>query len=382
MRLSVTPGGVDLLLHCLEGGPSPVFTAIVLGNGSNAGSEATELSNPIHTFGITAIEREEESEYVTLHGEFNNADITERFRATETGILAQDPDDENATILFAYAYVPSDEAPVIPAAADYTFETTDHFIVYVGKTENVSAVISNSLQTVSRVEFDIHVNDLNNPHQVTKEQIGLDQVVNASPENTVVTYPAEENGELPVPGETNATFFQKVWTWLTALKTHLTATNPHKLTADDVDAARSSHEHSTTDIISGVLSLARGGTGVSSIGALLRMLNNYGMGIVTAVSYTGTGTYGAANPKTLAFSYPPKLLVIQPQYCESGREAGIVVINGVSTVTSGGVQDDVANANSLVHFTWVNNRVSWYNANSATWQCNVSGMKYIVLAIL
>lgn len=382
MRLSVTPGGVDLLLHCLEGGPSPVFTAIVLGNGGNAGSEATELSNPIHTFGITAIEREEGSDYVTLHGEFNNAEITDRFRATETGILAQDPDNEGATILFAYSYVPNDEAPVIPAAADYTFETTDHFIVYVGKTENVSAVISNSLQTVSRVEFDIHVNDLNNPHQVTKDQIGLDQVPNTSPENTVVTYTAEENSELPVPGETNATFFQKVWTWLTTLKTHLTATNPHKLTADDVEAARLDHNHSTTDIISGVLSPARGGTGVASISALLRMLNNYGMGIVYHVTYTGTGTYGSTNPKSLSFPYPPKLLIIQPQYCESGKEAGIVIANGVKTVVSGGLQDDVANAASKVYFSWVNNKVSWYSTTSAAWQCNIGGLNYIVLAIL
>lgn len=383
MRLNVTPDGVDLLLHCLEGGPSPVFTEIVLGNGGNAGENAAELSNPIKTFGISRIEREEGSEYVTLYGSFNNADIAERFRATETGIRAEDPDDDRESILFAYGYVPSDEAPVIPAAADYTFETTDKFIVYVGKTENVTAIIAEGMNTVSRVEFEAHVNNFDNPHHVDKRHLGLENVVNKSPEDTVVLFDEEENDDPITPGDTTATVFQKVASWLQMLVTHITNyKNPHKLNADTIGAAAKSHGHSATDITAGILPVARGGTGVSSMASLLNSLRNQGAAKFTVGSYVGTGSYGSANPNIFTFASAPKVIIVQPVTPASGVQEGFIAINGVSTLYTGGINNDVACQSSVLYFTWSGSIVKWYGSSDAGRQCNVSGKTYKVFAIL
>lgn len=383
MRLNVTPDGVDLLLHCLEGGPSPVFTEIVLGNGGNAGENAAELSNPIKTFGISRIEREEGSEYVTLYGSFNNADIAERFRATETGILAEDPDDDHESILFAYGYVPTDEAPVIPAATDYTFETTDKFIVYVGKTENVTAIIAEGMNTVSRTEFESHVNNFDNPHHLEKRHIGLENVSNTTPENTVVHFDEEENNDPITPGDTTAAVFQKVASWLQMLVTHMTNyKNPHKLKAESIGAAEKTHEHTATDITAGVLPVTRGGTGVASITALFNSLRNQGAAKYVVGSYVGTGSYGSASPNTFTFASAPKVIVVQPVTPTSGVQEGFIAINGVGTLFTGGINNDVGCTASALYFTWSGSIVRWYGTNGSDRQCNVSGTIYRVFAIL
>ena len=60
MKLNVTPIGVDMILQCLEGGPSLRFSSLVLGNGTDAGTSAYEMSNPLQTIPISAIDREDE----------------------------------------------------------------------------------------------------------------------------------------------------------------------------------------------------------------------------------------------------------------------------------------------------------------------------------
>lgn len=73
----------------------------------------------------------------------------------------------------------------------------------------------------------------------------------------------------------------------------------------DIGAADRSHKHSTSDIESGILSVARGGTGERSLEALAAAM---GMPMVEVGSYTGTGTTGSAN--VLTFEFQPKLVII------------------------------------------------------------------------
>ena len=150
MKINVTTLGVEMILHCLEGGPSLRFASLVLGNGADAGTSASEMSNPLQTIPISAIDREEGSEFVKLTGILNNSNVVERFRATELGVMAEDPDNEGEYILFAYGYSPEEEATVIPSATDYAFETTQNVFVYVGKTEDVTAIVSESVANVCR----------------------------------------------------------------------------------------------------------------------------------------------------------------------------------------------------------------------------------------
>ena len=318
MKLSLTPNGVDLLLHCLEGGPSPVFTAIVLGNGDDAGDKANAMSNPLEEIPINTIERAEGAEFVTLTGVLNNADVETRVRATETGIYAQDPDNELNKILFAYAYVPDDEAAVIPAAADYAFETIEKVSVYVGTTQDVTAIIAESTLTATKAELLQHTNNIHNPHSVTAEQVGLGNVPNVDTDDqtpTIALFDGNYNGRysdgwtdtteydaegnpidnglidlVPKDDDTMAVIMKKLTSLAKEMVIHLNnVSNPHWVVAGETGAAYASHKHSTNDLTSGVLSVARGGTGVSNMTDLVSLLGTY-FSVPEFGTYTGNGS--------------------------------------------------------------------------------------------
>ncbi len=264
MKLDLTRTGINYLLKSLAGGPPPVFTSIVLGNGANAGGEdATQISNPLATIGISNIERD--NDFVTLTGILNNNDITSEFRANEMGVFIQDPDNEGKELLFAYGYVANEKAMFIPSITDYLFETIENVMVYVGATENVTAVLTDSLATVSKAEFNQHISDKNNPHGVTKAAIGLGDVPNVSTDNQTPTFTvAKENEELE-SGEKMSVLFGKIAKAMSSLFSHLgNSKNPHGVTLEQLEGAPKTHQHSTNDITSGILGLARGGLGADN----------------------------------------------------------------------------------------------------------------------
>lgn len=273
MKINLTQDGVDLLLHCLEGGPSPVFTAIVLGNGADAGGKVSEMSNPLVEIPISSMERAEGADFITLSGVVNNSHIETRFRATEAGVYVQNPDDESQRILFAYAHVPDDEATVIPSANDYAFQMTENVSVYVGSTKDVTAIIAEGISTVTKAEFSQHTKNTNNPHQVTKEQLGLGNVPNVSTNDQTPIFEEAKKLENIGSGENLSTIFGKIKFAISKLIAHLSdKNNPHSITAEKINAAEKSHTHSTVDINSGTLTPQRGGTGVSNpkAGGLLK----------------------------------------------------------------------------------------------------------------
>ena len=291
MKINVTTLGVEMILHCLEGGPSLQFASLVLGNGTDAGASASEMSNPLQTIPISAIDREEGSEFVKLTGILNNANVNERFRATELGVLAVNPDHEGEYILFAYGYTPEEEASVIPSATDYAFETTQNVFVYVGKTEDVTAIVSESVATISRAEFQQHTGDNRNPHKVSAEQIGLGNVPNVTTDNQTPTieylglpYTGKHTDftglnldEMdPANGEQLRTILGKMASVIKEALRHMANTsNPHNTRYSQSGAAASSHNHSASNITSGTLPAARGGTGVTSTSALANLLSSY-----------------------------------------------------------------------------------------------------------
>jgi len=95
---------------------------------------------------------------------------------------------------------------------------------------------------------------------------------------------------------------------LTALEAHMGNTsNPHGVTPAQIGAAAAAHTHAVSDIVSGILSVAHGGTGVSSLSALAAAM---GVGKITTGSYTGTGTYGAGSPTVVNFGIDAKLVIL------------------------------------------------------------------------
>ena len=79
------------------------------------------------------------------------------------------------------------------------------------------------------------------------------------------------------------------------------------LSAADVGAAAASHTHAL-DALTGILPVNKGGTGQSSLEALLAALKQAGAVQIATGSYVGTGTYGADHPCSLTFDFLPTLI--------------------------------------------------------------------------
>lgn len=120
---------------------------------------------------------------------YNNSMIQTGFYFREWGIFAQDPDTQGEVLVF-YANS-GDSADFIPAF-DGTGSTTASYIeerlicaVAVGNA-TVTAVLS-SEQYASYDDLQDHIADANNPHKVTKAQVGLGSVDDTSDMNKPVS---------------------------------------------------------------------------------------------------------------------------------------------------------------------------------------------------
>ena len=263
MNYNVTPGGIELLQRVLAGECTVNFREIHLGNGADAGDSPTHLNNDMMQVGINDITREDL--FVALSTAFDNGTVLTAFQITEWGIMADDPDHENSLLLFAYYHVPAGQADFMPASAEFTKEFDLTHRIYVGEAESVTATISESTIWASKAAFDAHVADQNNPHGVTKAQIGLGDVENKSTNDQTPTYTEASALTTITSGERLAVAFGKIKKAISTLINHINSTgNVHSVTAAQIGAAAASHTHGAGDINSGILSVERGGTGNST----------------------------------------------------------------------------------------------------------------------
>lgn len=151
----------------------------------------------------------------------------------------------------------------------------------------------------------------------------------------------------------------------------------NKPTADDVGAAKATHNHSATEINSGILPVARGGTGQTSLSALATAM---GASQIKVGSYTGTGKVGSANPNSITVGFTPKLLFVSSDGMEISGEGTtpLVWCAGITQYTHGG---------DAIYFTATPTGISWYlNKTNATSsyiaaQLNTSGKTYYYVAL-
>ena len=144
--------------------------------------------------------------------------------------------------------------------------------------------------------------------------------------------------------------------------------NPHGVTAAQIGAAASSHTHDASKIVSGVLSVERGGTGVNSLEELSGLLG--GAKIATG-SYTGTGTYGSSNPNSLTFDGKPLLVIIRSQYSEVAIFYPFMY--GSTYVNNGwtSIYDSNLNSYNTSNYAKVDgNILSWYSTRNESEQLN------------
>lgn len=322
MKQVTTHKGKLLLLRGLSGA-NIRFTKIKFGNGETQAEDAADLSNPIMELAITSITREES--FITLETSYKNADVPTDFSALEIGVFAQDPDDESKEILYCFWYEDNPvKADYISSVEDRILGTKFEFHIFVSTVKNVTAILAESTDHVSKHDFDDHVKNYKNPHNVTKEQVGLGNVPNVTPENQVPSFSntiseikTEEDGSTTFDnvanGDTMGTILNKIRTAISVLLSHINGKNPHKITAKGINAAESSHYHTATDIRSGTLTIPRGGTGASTAPEARTAL---GIQAGTTDAYASIGDGFPANEEILlttqfpvAFSNPPIVTV-------------------------------------------------------------------------
>ena len=98
-------------------------------------------------------------------------------------------------------------------------------------------------------------------------------------------------------------------------------------------------------------------------------------------SYVGSGTYGSANPRTLTFSFQPKLVIIAPD--TGGTDlapAQLAAFFQGQRYAQPYLALDSPRADYIAVLTWSGNSVSWY-CSSFYGALNYSGKTYYYAAI-
>ena len=309
----LTNSGLSLLLRAISG-EQITFTRFKAGNGTapSKPETLTDLVNPLLTFGISAIDAETEG-YVTLTGSFDNTDVETDFRMKELGIFCEDANGDE--YLYAYANDGDDAGLISSGSSSVLTEQEITMIVAIGQAEHVTARISASALYASKTDFDNHVEDRNNPHGVTKEQVGLGSVPNVSTNDQTPTYEEAPELQALVSGEKLGAAFGKLKKAVSALITHVSSKdNPHGVTLKQLDGAKAEHDHSAADITSGALAVDRGGTGSST---LIPAMENLNIPFFEFIQITG-GTV-----KTIGFGHPVLLIILErvsagPTDCQNG----------------------------------------------------------------
>ena len=303
MTPNLTDAGKNLLLRALTG-ETITFTKIQLGNGpAQDAKAATGLVNPLLTVELSKIEIGEE--YVTLTAAFTNGTVVSGFHITEAGFYAKDPDDETKELLYALGNEDESTADYVPNNANRILEMEFNALLFIGDAENVAAAINSSLVYASAADLEAHTTNVENPHGVTKEQVGLGNVPNRSTNDQTPTYETATSFATLTSGEKLSTAFGKIKLAITNLINHIAnKSNPHGVTAAQVNAAAKAHTHNATDINAGTVPVARGGTGASSFpsGALVRGTGGTSLSYLRGVGALYSKSTGAPQFGTLPIS--------------------------------------------------------------------------------
>lgn len=264
MITKLTSIGANVMARALDG-ETITFAAVQLGNGAAQDAvDAEALNNPLLTLGIDEIVVEDRK--AALSVSFQNAQVSAGFRWTEAGIFCVDPDDPSARLLYAYGCEPEATADYIAASDDMIQEMQLQFLAYVSDAENVTAIINESTVYATKAAFDAHA-AAHNPHGTTAADVGLGNVPNLAPENTAPPFTEPQTLTQTESGDTTGTLFGRLSKGLRSLISHLANTTNH-ITASERTAwngkSAPGHKHSASDLISGTLGVARGGTGCTT----------------------------------------------------------------------------------------------------------------------
>lgn len=273
----ITEDGTKLILKTLAGEPM-TFTRIALGNGTNEvlPRKMTALQNEVIDATLTKCETG--IGCVTLSFKFDNSGVEDGFYLREAGIFAKDAEENE----YLYAYLNTATPEFIPPNTDdYITSLEEEIIIAVGDAEKVTAIISEFGGYATKEELNAHLT-AKNPHNITKEDVGLDKIENEEFDNQRSFFNPTKNLELLTSGSTLGSLMGKLATAIQRLRYHIIDDVGSHVAPDDRvkwnEKADLKHEHSAKDITSGILSVARGGTGCTTARQFLQYAN-YNFGI-------------------------------------------------------------------------------------------------------
>lgn len=393
----------------------------LLGNGSMI--NRTELVSERHSMLIDGILTTDDAKQSAVVATLDNSQFEEGFLYRELALMAQDPDtQEEGAYLYDNAgqeceYLDTQDGGVV------IYERLK-LLIRVEQTEQITFVASGNPLYLSAEDVqemirqhneseDAHPKkaDLGEDNKVLPEQLPEMDVSTAmadfgtkdalaDADGIVITDSAAENAGKRVLWGKVKELLGKLYVPLTRKINTKALSSDITLSAADVGAAAASHTHALDDL-TGILSVNKGGTGQSSLEALLAALKQAGAVQIATGSYVGTGTYGADHPCSLTFDFPPKLIMIT-RYCTGtssidyifpGDSEGNYWLMDANTLTdsndslSGYVGTGFGmvfgyGGNASVGYKSSDLRtIYWYSYNDAASQYNGDGTTYYYAAI-
>ena len=275
MKIKLTNDGKAMLLSFAQGNKIK-FTKVVFGNGNyhfaQGDKENPRIINAIKNAAFDAAPTVESGQSVAkLTATLNNTGLESGFHVTEIGYYAKlitvaedNTETESEEKLYALGNADESEADYVPAASERAVTVTYDGLIYIGDAD-VSAVLGENAQYVSKSDFEKHINNKNNPHATTKGQVGLGNVPNVATNDQTPTYESTDKLTKLESGEKLSAAFPKIQKAVADLITHIGTKkgNPHNVSIDEVGGAAKKHTHDASEINNGILPVARGGTGLS-----------------------------------------------------------------------------------------------------------------------
>ena len=367
---SITEYG-RLLLAEVQAGAVFIPTRIVLGSGNlPAGKEPTTMTDvvsPVKDLNINKKEKTPDGK-VVFGGAYDNQGVTKPFYLRELALYAraeyrnEDGSVKKAVdeVLYSYGNAGA-TADYMPAYSTETVvEKQLDLVVYVGNSAKVELTIASG--TAMTVEMGEQMVD-GLRKEVGQALEGKAEKTHKHTRKDITDFPTS----LPA---------SDVYEW---------AKQPSKptYTANEVGAAASSHSHPVGDI-TGVLPVSKGGTGQTSLSALMSAM---GAGKIVAGTYAGTGKYGSINKNSLNVGFVPKLLIVKSDRgeCnnknESVEDATAIIAPTVNAGISLFVPSSSGVSGTETLLVNVNgNTIYWYSVDYYTYQLNCSGTSYAYIA--
>ena len=244
----ITKAGLELLAAAYTGG-NIEFTSIKTGSGSYDGtedlSEMTALKDVQQSFGLSSVTRTETQ--VKVRSVISNEGVENGYYITEIGLFAKDASDTD----ILYAVIISDPEykdympPSVEAPTSMTLEIYLKISADSGATFT-AAVVEGTYATPEDLQE--HVTNSENPHNVTKVHIGLENVPNVTTNDQTPTYSEASTLIALTSGEKLSVAFGKIAKAISSLISHLDDAVSHitvieRTNWNDANSKKHSHEN-------------------------------------------------------------------------------------------------------------------------------------------